>query len=133
MQRPERPHAVVVREVEKNVAEAGDVREYEKQSPARGQVRVIRLASAQSPHQRHEAHDDQRNKYQPKKRVRKSTMVSEGEDAPPYGSEDVEVRCFGGKRHRRGRKCGFAVEPSAAHAGTREKVRKWFQASSLTT
>ena len=60
-------------------------------------------------------------------------MVGEGEDAPAHCSENIEVRGFGRECHGRGRQRGFAVEPGAAHAGAREKVRKWFQASSVTT
>src|SRR5438067_11764893 len=42
---PERTYAVIVGEVEQDVADAGDIRENEQQPPSRGQIGDVRLFS----------------------------------------------------------------------------------------
>src|SRR5579863_741523 len=66
-ERPERAHAVVVGEVEQDVAEAGDVGEQKQQSPARRKIRNAGLASAQPPDEIHESDHDRADEKQSKK------------------------------------------------------------------
>ena len=55
--RPERPDAVVVGEVEKDVAQTGETGEKEENSPARREIWIFQLAAAQTPQEIDEAHN----------------------------------------------------------------------------
>src|SRR6202030_1110172 len=76
---PERPHAIVVGEVEQNVANAGEAGGEEEQSPTRRQVGIFQLATAQTPNQIDEANHHGCVERKAEKRMREAAMMGEAE------------------------------------------------------
>ena len=114
--RPERAHAVVIGEVEQNVAESGEAGVEEEQSPARWEVRIFHLASAQTPDQIDEADYYGGVEWKSEEGVGEAAMVGEGEGRATEAAEDVQVRSLGGERERERGQRRLAVESGAAQA-----------------
>ena len=98
--RPERAHAVIVGEVEQNVAETGEAGIEKEQSPARRKVGIFYLASAQTPNQIDEAEHHRGVDRNSKKRVRESTMMRKAERRAAESAENVEIRSLCRQRQR---------------------------------
>ena len=114
---PERAHTIVIREVEKNVAEPSETREAEQQAPARRNIRIANFASAQSPEKINQS--DDRGGYQrhSEKRMCEAAVMIKSECGASKTAEDIDVGSFGRQRHRSRGQCGLAVESGAAHGG----------------
>ena len=127
-ERPERAHAVVVGEIEQNVAEPGKPGIEEKQSPARGQIWIFCLALAQPPNQINEADHHGGIEQYPEERVGESAMVGKAERTAVEAGENIQIGSFGGERERERGQHSLAVQPGAAHAGAGEEMGEGFQA-----
>src|SRR5205807_4600436 len=79
-ERPEGAHAVVIGEVEQDVAEARKASVEEQESPARRQVGILGSAAAQTPEQIDEAEDYLRYQRDAEKRVGEAAMMGKSED-----------------------------------------------------
>ena len=124
---PERAHAVVIGEVEQDVAKPSETRVQEKQSPTRRQSWIFYLAAAQAPDQIDEAENYCSVDWNPEERMRESAMMSESKGRPFDAAEHIQIRSFGGERKRKcGQRC-LAIEPGAAQACAGQKVSDGFQ------
>src|SRR5271169_5437773 len=85
---PERTDAVIVGEVEQDVADAGKACVEVKQSPARREIRVFELAPAQTPDQINEADHDGSVEWNSEEGMGEAAMVGEGEGSTAKAAED---------------------------------------------
>ena len=81
------------------MSEAGDVGEYEKQSPARRKFRVFHFAASNPPEDVHQSDHHSLHQHQTKKRMSEAAMVCETEDGIFEVSDDVDIGSFRRQRH----------------------------------
>lgn len=126
--RPERPDAVVVGEVEKDVAQTGETGEKEENSPARREIWIFQLAAAQTPQETDEAHNHDGIDRNSEKGMREATMMGKTEGGSAQTAEYVEVWGFGGERERKRGQGGLAIESGASQTSAGQEVSDGFQA-----
>jgi len=126
-ERPKRPHPVVIREVEKNVAESGKAGIEEKQSPARGQLGVFDSATAKSPDQIDEADHSDSIQRHAQKRMGEAAMMGEAEGRPANPGQNVKIGRFSRQREGERGESGLAIKSGAAHTRAKKKMSDGFQ------
>ena len=119
----EGPHAVVVGEVEQDVAERGEEREAPEENPARRDGGLFSADMMEAPA---EERDHEGDHGRADERVGESAMVLEADQRPAESPEDVEVGGFRGECHGQRGVRGLAIEAGAAQACAGEEVGDWF-------
>ncbi len=121
----ERPHPVVHRVVQQNVAQRRDQRAQIQESPSRRNDRVF---PAQSPHHPHQRHRRQRHHRRADEGVRPTAMVLQLLHRTLEPPHHVQIRSFRCQRHGQRRIGRFAIEPGAPKARPGQKMRYRFHA-----
>ena len=109
------------------MSQAGNIREYEQQSPARRQIGIFHFASAHAPDDIHECDHCRLHQEEAEKRVSETTMVGKTENGIFEISENIDIRGFSRQGH-----CGcgqrrLTIEPGTRQAGAGQKVGNRFQ------
>ena len=125
---PKRTDAVVVGEIEQDVAETGEAGVEEKQSPAWRKLWIFQFAPSPTPEQVYKTNDHSSVEWNPEERVGEAAMMGEAERGAAETAKHVDVGSFSGERKRERGQRGLAVESGASHTSAGQKVGDGFQA-----
>ena len=125
---PEGADAIVVGEVEEDVAEAGQAGVEEEESPARREIGIFYFAAAKTPDEIDEADYRCGVEWNSKEGVREAAMMREAKGRAADAAQDIEIRGFGGERERERGKGGLTIESGASHTRAGQEVGDRFQA-----
>src|SRR6266576_1127151 len=125
---PERPDAVIICEIEQNVAESGKTGIEKKHAPSRRQIGIFCFPAPQPPYQIYESDHNRGIQWDAEERMREATMMFETNGRPPETANNVEIRRFGRQSQRERGQRRFAIEAGASHARAGQKVSQGFQA-----